>query len=252
MAPPVKHPRQVKSFTRRGGRIPARLQRTVDEHAGRFLITPKRGESIVSITDPVDLSDHFDTDAPLTVEIGSGGGDQIVHAAATHPDRTYLAMDVWWPGIAQMIARAVKADVTNLRVMYVDAVDALPLLFGPNPKPVEVWTFFPDPWPKARHHKRRLVTPDFASLVSTVLKPGGTWRLATDWADYAWQMRDAVNVDGLTNIHAGERPDPNDPEEAGLSGGFAPRWEGRITTRFENRGIREGRSIYDLTVISDG
>ena len=252
MASSDAHLRQVKSFTRRGGRVPPRLARAVDEYADRYLITPERGSSLLSIASPVDLSEHLDPASPLTVEIGAGGGDQIVHAASAHPENRYLALDVWWPGIAQLIARAGKAGVTNLKVMQVDATEALPVLFGPNPKPVEIWTFFPDPWPKARHRKRRLVTPAFARLVADSLAGGGTWRLATDWADYAWQMRDAVAAPGLTNIHAGERPDPNDPEEAGLAGGFAPRWDGRIVTRFEARGLAEGRTIYDLTVVKSG
>nr|WP_206680360.1 tRNA (guanosine(46)-N7)-methyltransferase TrmB [Flaviflexus huanghaiensis] len=196
-----------------------------------------------------NLEESFGRSAPLIVEIGAGAGDQIVAHAAQHPENNYLAFEVWWPGVASSVSRIVREGVTNVRLLSADAVLALPLLFGPNPKPREVWTFFPDPWPKARHHKRRMVTPDFARIIADILPPDSVWRLATDWDDYAWQMRDAIAaVSDLVNPHAGERIDSDDPAEAGIAGGFAPRWEGRIITRFETRGLAEGRRIHDLEV----
>ena len=109
----------------------------------------------------------------------------------------------------------------------------------------ELWTFFADPWPKTRHRKRRLVAPEFAGIAAALLVDGGLWRLATDWADYAWQMRDVIeSTPGLENVYAGERPDEEDP--AGPRGGFAPRFEGRVRTAFERRAGREGREVRDL------
>lgn len=109
----------------------------------------------------------------------------------------------------------------------------------------ELWTFFADPWPKTRHKKRRLVAPEFAGIAASLLVDGGLWRLATDWADYAWQMRDVIeSTPGLENVYAGQRPDEDDPK--GLHGGFAPRFEGRVRTAFERRAAREGREVRDL------
>ena len=109
----------------------------------------------------------------------------------------------------------------------------------------EVWTFFPDPWRKARHRKRRLVSGEFALQVARVLRDGGVWRLATDWDDYAWQMRDVIEGCPLfENPYVGQRPDPEDPEAE--RGGFAPRYEGRVVTHFETRGIDAGRRVHDI------
>ncbi|WP_338401737.1 tRNA (guanosine(46)-N7)-methyltransferase TrmB [Flaviflexus huanghaiensis] len=239
--------RRITSFTPRGGRIPDRQKRTLERHGDTFIIAgPMDGYTLLEAP---NLEESFGRSAPLIVEIGAGAGDQIVAHAAQHPENNYLAFEVWWPGVASSVSRIVREGVTNVRLLSADAVLALPLLFGPNPKPREVWTFFPDPWPKARHHKRRMVTPDFARIIADILPPDSVWRLATDWDDYAWQMRDAIAaVSDLVNPHAGERIDSDDPAEAGIAGGFAPRWEGRIITRFETRGLAEGRRIHDLEV----
>jgi tRNA (guanine-N7-)-methyltransferase len=112
-------------------------------------------------------------------------------------------------------------------LLSVDAVWALEHLFGPG-EVEELWTFFPDPWPKKRHHKRRLVTPGFAAIAASRLRPGGVWRLATDWAHYAGQMRGVLDA------------------EPGLEGGTVPRWEDRPVTKFERKGLTAGRTITDL------
>ncbi|MDO5724130.1 MAG: tRNA (guanosine(46)-N7)-methyltransferase TrmB [Flaviflexus sp.] len=239
----VPHPRRVTSFARRGGRMPQRHRTTLERVGERYLIDPVRGEASTSVAGPIDVDAAFGRTAPLIVEVGSGAGEQIVAHAAAHPDINHLALDVWWPGIAAAIHRAEKVGITNLRIIYADATSAL----GQLSRPVdELWTFFPDPWPKKRHRKRRLVTESFARQVGEVLAEDGVWRLATDWADYAWQMRDAIAAAGLVNQHAGERPDPDDPSEAGITGGFAPRYRERIVTRFETKGVAAGRQVYDL------
>ena len=186
----------------------------------------------------------FGRRAPLTLEIGSGTGEQIVAAAAAHPDRDYLALEVWVPGIAKLVSKAVEAGVDNIRVLEADAAQALPFLLA-DASLDEVWTFFPDPWRKARHHKRRLVSDEFAREVARVLRDGGVWRLATDWDNYAWQMRDVIEACPLfENPYRGQRPDPEDPEPE--RGGFAPRYEGRVVTHFETRGIDAGRRAHDI------
>ena len=243
-----KRIRRITSFVPRGGRIPDRQKRALKEHGHKYVIDAKIDESWV-LQECFDIEAAFGRKAPLIVEVGAGAGDQAVAHAKEHPENNYLAFEVWWPGVASSVSRIVREGVDNVRMLNADAVLGLPLLFGPNEKPSEVWTFFPDPWQKARHRKRRLVTESFARIVADALEPGGVWRLATDWDDYAWQMRDAIAaVPEFTNPYAGERPDEDDPAEAGLTGGFAPRWDGRITTRFETRGLGEERRIHDLEV----
>ena len=237
---------RTKSFTRRSRELPPNLARTWDAHAERYVIEPRRGIGYTTVAedfrlDPVEL---FGRSAPLTLEIGSGTGEQIVAAAAAHPDRDYLALEVWVPGIAKLVSKAVEAGVDNIRVLEADVAQALPIVLG-DACLDEVWTFFPDPWRKARHRKRRLVSDAFALQVARVLRDGGVWRLATDWDNYAWQMRDVVEACPLfENPYRGQRPDPEDPEPA--RGGFAPRYEGRVVTHFETRGIDAGRRAHDI------
>jgi len=138
-----------------------------------------------------------------------------------------LALEVWKPGVAASLAEVAAAGATNVRFCSVDAVWAVEHLVRPGSL-AELWTFFPDPWPKARHHKRRLVNASFAALAASRLSPGATWRLATDWDDYADQMREVL--DG--------RPD--------LTGGVVERWAERPVTKFERKGLDAGRTITDL------
>ena len=237
---------RTKSFTRRSRELPPNLVRTWDAHAERYVIEPRRGIGYTTVAEDfrLDLVELFGRRAPLTLEIGSGTGEQIVAAAAAHPDRDYLALEVWVPGIAKLVSKAVEAGVDNIRVLEADVAQALPIVLG-DACLDEVWTFFPDPWRKARHRKRRLVSDAFALQVARVLRDGGVWRLATDWDDYAWQMRDVIEACPVfENPHVGQRPDPEDPEPQ--RGGFAPRYEGRVVTHFETRGIDAGRRAHDI------
>ena len=237
---------RTKSFTRRSRELPVNLARTWEAHAGRYVIEPRRGVGYTTVADDfhLDAEELFGRQAPLTLEIGSGTGEQIVAAAAANPDRDYLALEVWVPGIAKLISKAVDAGVDNIRVLEADVAQALPIMLG-DACLDEVWTFFPDPWRKARHRKRRLVSGEFALQVARVLRDGGVWHLATDWDDYAWQMRDVIEGCPLfENPYVGQRPDPEDPEAE--RGGFAPRYEGRVVTHFETRGIDAGRRVHDI------
>ena len=237
---------RTKSFTRRSRELPVNLARTWEAHAGRYVIEPRRGVGYTTVADDfhLDAEELFGRQAPLTLEIGSGTGEQIVAAAAANPDRDYLALEVWVPGIAKLISKAADAGVDNIRVLEADVAQALPIMLG-DACLDEVWTFFPDPWRKARHRKRRLVSDEFALQVARVLRDGGVWRLATDWDDYAWQMRDVIEGCPLfENPYVGQRPDPEDPEAE--RGGFAPRYEGRVVTHFETRGIDAGRRVHDI------
>jgi tRNA (guanine-N7-)-methyltransferase len=213
----------VLTYSRRGSRFTVSQQAAWEAHAADFVIPE------AAVDDPgFDLSGWFGREAPLVVEIGSGIGEATVHVAQARPDVNLLAFEVWRPGVADTLARLGERGLRHVRLVSVDAVWSLEHLLGPRTVS-ELLTFFPDPWPKTRHHKRRLVTPALASLVADRLVEGGTWRLATDWDDYAEQMRTVLDAEPL------------------LRGGVTPRWSLRPLTRFERRGLREGRDITDLT-----
>ncbi len=240
---------RTKSFTRRSRALPESLERTYRAHAPRFVIEVPRdgGYTTISPDFVFDPAKAFPTEQPIVLEVGAGTGDQIVAAAIENPHLNYLALEVWQPGVAKIVSRAASSDIRNLRIIEADAVQALPILFSPGTIS-ELWTFFPDPWRKARHRKRRLVNDQFARLAATILAPGAPWYLATDWDDYAWQMRDTIEASPyFTNPHTGENCDDNDPEPE--RGGFAPRFPGRVVTRFEQRGIDAGRNIHDLVAV---
>jgi tRNA (guanine-N7-)-methyltransferase len=200
-----------------------------------YVIDVPRRDSSTSIApgQPLDPTRVFGRKAPLVVEIGSGTGESLVALAAARPEFDLLAFEVYLPGIARTVSRLHDHVVPNVRLIQADAVDGLGQLLGPGSVD-ELWTFFPDPWPKARHHKRRLITRGFADLAASRLRPGGSWRLATDWADYAEQMRAVLDLHPeLTNIGSAE-------------GGWAERFADRPLTRFEQRGIEAGRTVRDL------
>lgn len=219
------------SFTRRGGRLTERQQSAWDELAETYVLeVPRHGPN--TSVDPayvLDVHEAFGRTAPLVVEIGSGRGEALVHAAAEHPDHDFLALEVYVPGIAQTLVTMRHTGVTNVRLLVVNAAEALTTML-PAGCAHELRVWFPDPWHKLRHHKRRLVTPEFAALAARVLEPGGVWRLATDWEDYAEQIRTVVS----------ESPDFD-------GGEWSPRFAGRPETRFEGKGLAVGRTIRDVT-----
>jgi tRNA (guanine-N7-)-methyltransferase len=226
--------REVTSFVRRSARMRDSQRRAYEAQLGRLVLDVPQGELRTSVADDavvLDLSATFGRVAPVVVEIGCGPGDSLVPMAQARPEIDVLAFEVYEPAAAALVARLVREDVTNVRVAPVDAVAGLEQLVQAGSLS-EVWTFFPDPWPKAKHHKRRLVTPATAALVAGRLAPGGRWRLATDWPDYAEQMLEAGAACPLLSNRYG---------------GFAPRYEGRPVTRFERKGVAVGRPIADLT-----
>lgn len=245
---------RIRSFSRRGSRLADKYQEVMAEYGPRYVIgyPPGVAQTTIAADAHIDLVKEFGRGGPLVVEIGPGSGEQTMAAALARPEWNFLALEAWEPGVARCVNAAVRAGVGNVRIMEVDAAQALPILFrngeGANPRAAEVWTFFPDPWRKKRHHKRRLVNAEFAETVADVLELGGTWRLATDWADYAWQMRDVIqNSPRFRNPFSQKNYDPADQGQ--YQGGFADRWHGRVMTRFEKRGIEAGRKIYDIEAI---
>ena len=241
--------RGTVSFVRRDDRLRPRLQRTWDAHHKRWVLDVPRVEASMSVApgyrlDPVR---DFGRSARLVVEIGSGTGDAVVQGAQARPDTNFLAVEVYRPGLAATVAKIVRRDLTNVRLVQADAVEVLRHMLGPG-SVAEIWVFFADPWHKNRHHKRRLVNPGFADLAASRLAPGGTLRLATDWADYATQMREVLVACGsLTNPYAADRP-PLGPGSlpGNVETGYAPRFPGRAMTRFEEKAQALGRPIYDL------
>ncbi len=212
--------REVVSYTRRGARLSAGQQAAWEQYADALVVPD------ATVGAPgFEWADAFGRGAPLVVEIGSGVGETL--AAVRRPDANVLGIEVWRPGVAESLARLAKAGVTGVRMCGVDAVWILENTV-PEGGLAELWTLFPDPWHKARHHKRRLVGPAFADLVASRLAPGGVWRLATDWADYAEQMAEVLDA------------------APGLTGGVTERWAERPLTRFERKGLRAGRTIADL------
>ncbi|WP_309110422.1 tRNA (guanosine(46)-N7)-methyltransferase TrmB [Saccharothrix sp.] len=179
---------------------------------------------------PVDFAAWFERDAPVLLEIGSGMGETTAQLVAAAPDVNYVAVEVYKPGLAQLLMRAEALGATNLRVLRGDAVDLLTEHVEPDSLS-GVRIFFPDPWPKKKHHKRRLVQPEFVHLVATRLKPGGTLHLATDWEHYAEQMLEVCSAEPLLR----NRYD-----------GWAPRPEWRPVTKFEQRAVEEDRVSHDL------
>jgi tRNA (guanine-N7-)-methyltransferase len=232
---------QPVSFVRRSARLTASQQRAWDDKRGRYLVEAPRAAARTSV-DPgwrFDAEAVFGRRAPLVLEIGSGLGENVVAAAAQHPGRDHLAVEVYTPGLAQTIVRAEKQGdgqgLDNLRLLQVNAAELLATALAAGSLD-ELWIFFPDPWPKSRHHKRRLVTPDFAALAARVLRPGGVWRLATDWAEYGEQMLAVLEAsDDFRNAHG--------------AGSVAPRFAGRVLTSFERKGLAAGRSVTDLEYV---
>jgi len=214
--------REVLSYSRRGNRFTPSQAAAWEAHHEKWVIPD------AAVDDAgFSLASWFGREAPLVVEIGSGVGEATAALAATRPAYDVLALEVWRPGVADTLWRLAEAGAENVRLIGVDAVWCLEQLIAPGGL-AELWTFFPDPWPKTRHRKRRLVDAAFARLAASRLAPDATWRLATDWPDYADQMRQVLDA------------------EPGLEGGPVPRWEERPVTRFERKGIEAGRAISDF------
>lgn len=223
--------RDVVSFIRRGGRLTERQQSAWDELADDYVLDIPRSVSSTSVHPDfrLDLAEVFGRAAPVVAEIGSGQGEALVHAAKAHPQTDFLGLEVYLPGVAQTLVTMRTEGVRNIRLVVVNATQALATML-PESSLDEVRIWFPDPWHKTRHRKRRLVTDDFVPLVARVLRPGGWWRLATDWQDYAEQMREVLS----------------DAESFDFSGSWSERFAGRPVTKFEARGVANGRVIRDL------
>jgi tRNA (guanine-N7-)-methyltransferase len=220
----VDHPRRVRSFVRRPGRITTGQQRALAELMPRWGVPLRDGA--------IDLSRIYGRLAPRVLEIGFGDGEALVTAAARHPGIDYLGIEVHDPGIGHLLALIERAALTNVRIVGGDAVDVVERML-PAGSFDAVNLFFPDPWPKKRHHKRRIVKAGFVDEVARILKPSGLLHVATDWANYAEQIVEVIGASprftAVGELSAGE-------EALAF----------RAPTKFEQRGRRLGHDVVDF------
>lgn len=216
--------RRIRSFVRREGRLTKGQQRALEELYPRFGVpfTPRL----------LDLDALFGRSAPRILEIGFGNGASLADMAAQHPENDYFGIEVHRPGVGNLLLQLEKRQLTNVRASQHDAVEVLEQQI-PNESLDEIYLFFPDPWHKKKHHKRRIVQPAFVQTVYSKLKSGGLFHMATDWQDYAEHMLEVMgSAQGFENI-AGE-------------GCYVERPDYRPLTKFEQRGQRLGHGVWDL------
>lgn len=222
--PVTDYPHSIRSFVIRAGRITPAQQRALDELWPRFGIEFAPGL--------LDAPALFGRTAPLTIEIGFGNGDNLLDLAAAHPERDFLGIEVHRSGVGRVLLALEARQLRNVRLICHDAVEVLAQQIAPGAAQ-EILILFPDPWPKKRHHKRRLLQAPFAALAASRLAPGGLLRLATDWQPYAQEMLETLaQLPQLVNLAS--------------DGGFVPRPAERERTRFERRGERLGHEVWDL------
>ncbi len=215
--------RPIRSYVLRQGRMTDAQRRALEE------LWPRYGLALGS--GPLDLAACFDRPAPAVLEIGFGNGEALVAAARARPEWNFLGVEVHRPGVGSLLRRLAAEEIANVRVVTADAHEVLERLAPASLQAVHI--FFPDPWPKKRHHKRRLLQPAFAACLRDVLAPGGYVHCATDWEDYAAHMLAVLEATpGLVN--------------AAGAGQYAGRPASRPVTRFERRGQAEGRPARDL------
>ncbi|MEN8176831.1 MAG: tRNA (guanosine(46)-N7)-methyltransferase TrmB, partial [Pseudomonadota bacterium] len=215
----MSHPqRPIRSYVLRQGRMTEGQQRAFTQLWPRYGLAPPPGE--------LDLAALFGNPNPVYLEIGFGNGEALADAAANHPEHNHLGIEVHGPGVGHLLLRLARQASDNVRILQADAMELLRCHI-PAGSLAGVLLFFPDPWPKKKHRKRRIVQPEFAQRIQRVLKPGGMLHMATDWEDYARQMLAVLSAaEGFANT-AGE-------------GNYSPRPEGRTLTKFERRGQRLG------------
>ena len=213
--------RAIRSFVLRQGRMSPAQRRACDE------LLPRYG---VAAAAPLDFSGMFGNSRPVVVEIGFGMGETTAAIAAAHPDVNFLGVEVHWPGVGALLRRIDAQRLANVRVLREDAVAVFERMIAPASL-AGIHVYFPDPWPKKRHHKRRLLKPAFAHALARALAPGGYLHVATDWQPYAEEI--------LATLAA-------EPQLANTAQGFAPRPAWRPETKFERRGLDRGHAVFDL------
>jgi tRNA (guanine-N7-)-methyltransferase len=219
--------RRIRSFVKREGRL------TPGQETAIKTAWPTFG---LDAGTPINPTELFANDNPITLEIGFGNGESLVDMATNNPDRNYIGIEVHRPGVGHLLRRVLEKELRNVRVFDTDAIDVLQLAI-PDHSLDCVQLFFPDPWHKKRHHKRRIVQTTFLDLIHAKLKTGGSFHAATDWENYAEHMMDRLNAhSGFANS---------------IKTGYAERPNYRPLTKFENRGLRLGHGVWDLIFIAN-
>jgi tRNA (guanine-N7-)-methyltransferase len=223
--PPQQPQRPIRSYVLREGRMTPGQQRAFEQLWPRFGVAFD-GRSAL------DLAALFGNDRPVVLEIGFGNGEALAELAARHPETNYLGIEVHGPGVGHLLLALEQRQLDNVRVLRHDALEVLEHGLPPHSL-AGVQLFFPDPWPKKKHHKRRIVQPALLDLLDRVLAPGGSFHAATDWQDYAEHMLAVLEADPRFENTAG-------------TGRYAARPAGRPETKFERRGQRLGHGVWDL------
>lgn len=221
---PEKHLRTIRSFVRREGRLTSAQERALD------FLWPVYGIEFSDKT--VDIAAIFGRSAPITLEIGFGNGASLTQMAAASPEQNFIGIEVHRPGVGNLLQQLEQVHLNNVRIICHDAVEVLEHMIPPGSLD-RVQVFFPDPWPKKKHHKRRLIQSGFISLLASRIKPNGIFHLATDWENYAEQMLEVLTAS----------PDFINTAPAG---GYLSRPDFRPLTKFEQRGQRLGHGVWDL------
>lgn len=216
--------RRIRSFALRTGRMTEGQQRAYDENWQTFGLSLEQGR--------LDQAEVFGREAPLVFEIGFGMGHSLAEMAKAQPDKNFIGVEVHTPGVAKLMMLCKEAGVENVRIYECDAIDVLEQCVGENSID-RFQLYFPDPWHKKKHHKRRIVQPAFIESMARFIKPGGTMHFATDWENYAEHMMQVVSASPLYSNDAG-------------SGEYSPRPDWRPYTKFERRGQRLGHGVWDL------
>jgi tRNA (guanine-N7-)-methyltransferase len=214
--------RHVRSYVMRRGHLSDGQKRAYEA------LLPRWG--VAYRPEPLDFEQVFGRRAPVVLEIGFGMGDSTAQIAAADPATDFLCIEVYTPGVGSLLRQIDERALTNIRVVQHDAVEVLRDMIAPASL-AGVHVFFPDPWPKSRHHKRRLIQAPFVAKLATRIAPGGYLHCATDWQDYAEQMLRVLSTEPLLQ---------------NTVDGFAPRPEHRPPTKFERRGLRLGHGVWDL------
>ena len=214
--------RHIRSFVLRAGRVSVAQQRAIDT------LQPRYG--IPYVARPLDLAQAFGRTAPVILEIGFGMGDSTAVIAQAHPENDYLALEVHTPGVGNLLKLIDSENLQNVRIMQHDAVEVLRDMIADGTLD-GVHIFFPDPWHKARHNKRRLIQSPFIAQLVQKIKPGGYIHVATDWQDYAEQVLRVLSTE---------------PQLENTAADYAPRPDYRPLTKFEQRGLKLGHGVWDL------
>jgi tRNA (guanine-N7-)-methyltransferase len=216
--------RRIRSFVRREGRLTAAQARALEQQWPRFGLEPGDSE--------IDFPRVFGRSAPVILEIGFGNGESLATIAESHPQNDYIGIEVHRPGVGSLLLRLEQQQIDNVRVICHDAAEVIQKNIPDNSLDA-IYLFFPDPWPKKKHHKRRLVQAGLVQQLRQKLKVGGRLHMATDWQDYAEHMLVVMSAaDGFANTAA--------------SGDYCPRPDYRPETKFERRGLRLGHGVWDL------